>query len=347
MKKSIFFQMQKVDVAKRQVWGYAAVEEPDSCTPPEIMDYEKSKPHFMAWSDEVQKLSDGKSLGNVRAMHGSEMVAAGRVIHFEPRDGEKAFYVGAEIVDDQSWEKVQKGVYTGFSIGGKYGEKWMDKAVKDAIRYVAIPSEISLADIPAMRSARFEIVKVDGSTEEREFENVEEDEEHDDDPKDPKSGSTESEGDDEEIEKIVITVLERLGLSKLADQVQDLQKQIESATANIAKALQSDDLQKSLTTHKGELQKALDDHKTETESKFEQIVGDIAKVAVHVSDIEKRGGPGPVIRDLGKLTSTGAAALQEAEQLKKVLSSTTNPTVQQEIRNRIAELEIKARQSSQ
>ncbi len=69
---NLFLTLQKADLAKRQVWGFAAVEQPDNATPPEIMDYEKSKPHFEAWSQTVQKASQGKSLGNVRAMHGAK-----------------------------------------------------------------------------------------------------------------------------------------------------------------------------------------------------------------------------------------------------------------------------------
>lgn len=123
---NVFVPLQKADMTKRQVWGMAAVEQLDSGRPPEIMDYQRSKPHFLKWSEEVQRISGGKSLGNVRAMHGGQMRAVGRVIHFEPRDVNKSFYVGVEVVDDAAWEKVAKGVYTGFSIGGRYGERWPD-----------------------------------------------------------------------------------------------------------------------------------------------------------------------------------------------------------------------------
>ncbi len=134
MPLNAFIPLQKVDLAKRQVWGMAAVEEPDRATPPEIMDYARSKPHFLAWSETVQKASFGKSLGNVRAMHGGQMLAVGKIIHLEPRDAVKSVYVGIEVVDDAAWEKVQKGVYTGFSIGGKYGARWPGELVKGATR---------------------------------------------------------------------------------------------------------------------------------------------------------------------------------------------------------------------
>lgn len=99
-------------------------------------------------------------MGNLRAMH--QPVAAGRVIHFEPRDLAREFYIGAEVVDENEWEKVLKGVYTGFSIGGKYGERWDEGGVH---YYEAIPKEVSLVDKPCHPGATFEMVLVDGTVE--------------------------------------------------------------------------------------------------------------------------------------------------------------------------------------
>jgi hypothetical protein len=160
-----FIPITKVDVVQREVWGVAAEESPDKTG--EIMDYAASKPHFETWSEGIRKASGGKSLGNVRAMHAS--IAAGKLIHFEARDEERQFYVGAKIVDDQEWQKVLEGVYTGFSVGGKYGRRWHDPEETALMRYEAIPSEISLADNPAMHGATFEVVKADGVTEMRKF----------------------------------------------------------------------------------------------------------------------------------------------------------------------------------
>lgn len=122
------------------------------------MDYESSKPLFQAWSDTIAKNSGGKSLGNVRAMHG--MVAAGKLIHFEPHDDIKKFYIGTHIVDDAEWAKVEAGVYTGFSVGGSYAKVWQDGALK---RYTARPAEISLVDNPMMHGATFEMIKAEGA----------------------------------------------------------------------------------------------------------------------------------------------------------------------------------------
>lgn len=165
---SAFLQLQKIDVARREVWGVAALEEPDRAR--EIMDYEKSLPNFLNWSRDMNKASGGQSLGNVRAMHGD--VAAGKVIHLEPRDGPKTIYVGTKIVDDNEWNKVLEGVYTGFSVGGSYGEKWPDPNLPGYTRYEAKPVEISLVDVPCMPGAQFEIVKADGSREMKKFAKV-------------------------------------------------------------------------------------------------------------------------------------------------------------------------------
>lgn len=162
---STFLQLQKVDVAKREVWGVAALEQADRAR--EIMDYEKSLPNFINWSRDMNKASGGQSLGNVRAMHRD--VAAGKVIHFEPRDETKQIYIGTKIVDDNEWKKVLEGVYTGFSVGGSYGEKWPDPVLKGVTRYEAKPVEISLVDVPCMPGAMFEIVKADGASEMRKF----------------------------------------------------------------------------------------------------------------------------------------------------------------------------------
>ena len=152
----IFAQLTKVDVEKREVWGRMAQEVADRSS--EIMDYESSKPLFEKWSGDVAQATDGKSLGNVREMHSN--VAAGKVISLKFDDAQKSMDIGVKVVDDNSWRKVQEGVFTGFSIGGKYLKKWADGSLT---RYTASPSEVSLVDRPCMPSATFfDIVKADG-----------------------------------------------------------------------------------------------------------------------------------------------------------------------------------------
>ena len=163
--KMMFIPIRKVNEERHEVYGWAAVEEPDNSD--EIMDYATSKPLFQEWSSKAQKRSGGKSLGNVRAMHGN--VAAGKLVELRLDDKVRGFYVGAKIVDDAEWKKVDQGVYTGFSIGGSYVKRWSDYNNPGKIRYTAKPNEISIVDSPCITSATFDVVKADGVTIKKEF----------------------------------------------------------------------------------------------------------------------------------------------------------------------------------
>jgi hypothetical protein len=157
----IFFPITKVDAEKQEVWGYAILEQADHSG--EIMDYASSKPLFDKWSQRVQKDSRGKSKGNVREMH--QALAAGKLISFQADDANKGFFVGAKIVDKEAWQKVDEGVYTGFSVGGNYVRRWPDQSL---IRYTADPVEISVVDRPCVPGATFQMTKAQG-TETRHF----------------------------------------------------------------------------------------------------------------------------------------------------------------------------------
>lgn len=163
----VFFQLQKVDEAKRLVYGRAVQEVPDRVG--EIFDYETSVPFFKAWGASQFEASLGKSNGNLRAMH--KDVAAGIVIPggLTYHDKDKAIDICAKVTDDQEFSKCLDGTYTGFSIGGRYAKKWEDPELKKT-RYTADPSEISLVDRPCIPSATFfEIQKADGTLEKRDF----------------------------------------------------------------------------------------------------------------------------------------------------------------------------------
>ena len=169
---SIFARITKVDEVKRLVYGRAIQEVPDKSD--EIFDYTQSKPYFEEWSKSFFDATDGKSYGNIRAMHGK--VAAGKIA--EPlafSDTEKAIDIAAKITDDNEWNKVLDGVYTGFSIGGSYvgdrvAEKIGDREIK---RYTAKPAEISIVDSPCVTEAKFfSVVKADGAIEQRAFKPV-------------------------------------------------------------------------------------------------------------------------------------------------------------------------------
>lgn len=157
----LFVPIQKVDAAKRLVYGRATDETPDLSG--EIFDYATSAPNFKAWSGELEKLTGGKSKGNVRAMHGK--VAAGKLTEIGFDDVAKAIDVCAHIVDDAEWKKVEEGVYTGFSIGGSYAKRWADETNPTLKRYTAVPSEISIVDLACNPNSGFEMIKADGMIE--------------------------------------------------------------------------------------------------------------------------------------------------------------------------------------
>jgi hypothetical protein len=150
----LFLPITKVDADQRVVYGVATAEAPDRAG--EICDYESTKPYYKAWSAQMNEASGGKSLGALRAMHGR--VAAGKITDIAFDDAGKRIMVAAKIVDDDEWRKVEEGVYTGFSQGGRYVRRWPD-AGGQFTRYTAEPSEISLVDLPAVAAATFEIVK--------------------------------------------------------------------------------------------------------------------------------------------------------------------------------------------
>jgi hypothetical protein len=157
----IFARIFKVDELTRTVTGRAAQEVIDRDR--EIFDYTSSKPEFMKWSAEVSADTGGKSLGNVRSMHGN--IAAGKLTNIDFNDVEKAIDISAKIVDDNEWDKVLEGVHTGFSIGGRYARKWAEPINGQMIqRYTAVPNEISIVDRPCCPTAKFfSIHKRDGS----------------------------------------------------------------------------------------------------------------------------------------------------------------------------------------
>lgn len=165
MTLSIFVPIRKVDAAQRLVYGVATAEVADKSG--EIMDYASTVPYYKEWSGDFEKTTAGKSLGNVRAMHGS--VAAGKVTEIVYNDELKQIEICAKIVDDAEWKKVEEGVYTGFSQGGDYIKRWEDPTDSKLKRYTAKPCEVSIVDNPCVPTATFEYVKSDGAVEMRKF----------------------------------------------------------------------------------------------------------------------------------------------------------------------------------
>ncbi|MCB4802659.1 hypothetical protein QO001_002211 [Methylobacterium brachiatum] len=160
---SLFLPLTKVDAVNRLVYGVATAEAPDRSG--EVCDYASTKPFYEKWSGGIAKATDGRSLGNLRAMHGK--VAAGKVTQIAFNDDARQIEICAKVVDDAEWRKVEEGVYTGFSQGGAYAKRW--KGEDGLMRYTADPSEVSLVDLPCLPSATFQVLKADGAAETRPF----------------------------------------------------------------------------------------------------------------------------------------------------------------------------------
>jgi Putative phage serine protease XkdF len=162
---TIFVPITKIDAAQRLVYGVVTAEKPDVSG--EVCDYASTKPFYQKWSQNFASATDGKSLGNLRAMHSH--VAAGKLVEIAFNDEQKRIEICGKVVDDAEWQKVEEGVYTGFSQGGRYLKRWPDPDEPALMRYTAEPLEVSLVDHPCLPEATFAVIKVDGSTELRKF----------------------------------------------------------------------------------------------------------------------------------------------------------------------------------
>jgi hypothetical protein len=165
---TIFIPITKIDAARRLVYGVVTAEAPDVAG--EVCDYASTKPLYQQWSQKFADATDGRSLGNLRAMHGS--VAAGKLVEIAFNDQKKRIEICGKVVDDAEWAKVEEGVYTGFSQGGRYLKRWTDPAEPQLVRYTAEPLEVSLVDHPCLPEATFAVIKADGTTELRKFKGV-------------------------------------------------------------------------------------------------------------------------------------------------------------------------------
>jgi hypothetical protein len=137
----MFAPFAKVDEEKRMVFGYATTSSKDSQD--EIVDLDAS----------FEAVDEWKQWANIKEMHRPE-TAVGIAPIIEKHVG-VGVYIGAEIVDDLAWKKCQKGVYKGFSIGGRVKERKGNHITKYELR------EISLVDRPANPDSVFMVAKRD------------------------------------------------------------------------------------------------------------------------------------------------------------------------------------------
>ena len=374
-----FIPIYKVHAERREVWGYGAEEAPDKSN--EIMDYAASKPHFQEWSQRIQKASGGKSLGNLRAMH--KAIAAGRIIGMEPRDAEKRIWIGAHVVDEAEWRKVEQGVYTGFSVGGRYGKRWADPQDPSLTRYEAFPEELSLVDNPCMYGAEFEVIKQAGAAPElRKFtggeaskgdEMINQEQEKEGAPAEEASESPEKEKQEQEqgqeqggmsaemVKQVVIDLLKELGLVREAGGPQQFARaaQVEDLQKAIAEKAEKDDLEKISGVMddlagktNGDLQKRADDLQ-KVSGDLKKAFGDLAKVSQAVESLEEdlavvkkmAAGVAPVLREIGMFGGSAIEGQPEA-MLKAILADTSDPQMRQFLGQKLTEMQIKAVQKS-
>lgn len=136
----------KIDAARHMVFGYATSGAKD--TQGETVDLAASFEAADEWSD----------WATIKEMHRPE-TAAGVAVEIEKHAG-IGLYIGAEIVDTQAWAKCEKGVYKGFSIGGKCLARDPENP-KRITKYQLL--EISLVDRPANPDSMFVVAKRDES----------------------------------------------------------------------------------------------------------------------------------------------------------------------------------------
>ena len=159
----LFIPITKIDEERRLLYGTITEEALDKSG--EVFDYASSKPYYQAWSDEISKATDGKSKGNLRVMHTDKV--AGKLTELMFDDEAKRVSCVAKVVDDDEWKMCLEGGYTGFSQGGRYVNRWEDG--DGAMRFTVRPIETSLVDNPCLSTARFSLLKSNGSVEERGF----------------------------------------------------------------------------------------------------------------------------------------------------------------------------------
>jgi hypothetical protein len=158
MNMNLFARLQKFNAATGEFEAVLADETPDLSG--EIFDYTKSKPHFIEWSGNISKATDGKSAGNLRAMHG--LTVAGKFTSVTCDDAQKAVVVTGEVIDQNERAKFAKGCYSGLSIGGKYISTWDDPKNPALKRYEAKPTEGSLVDYPCNPNTTFKVLSPEG-----------------------------------------------------------------------------------------------------------------------------------------------------------------------------------------
>lgn len=154
---SMSLPLVRIDTAKREVWGQATAEVPDSYGT--IFGYYPEA--WKTWRGNVREQHDGKK-------------AVGRRVELECNDQERAIYVGTRVSRgaQDTWLKVEDNVLTGYSASiipdpefGPDPKRWPKKEYNGK-QYPYLPrytvAELSLVDNPACPGCNIQIVRADG-----------------------------------------------------------------------------------------------------------------------------------------------------------------------------------------
>ena len=139
--KPVFYEIRKTDDDERMAYGYASTEALDSDG--EVIERSAI---IKAWDAYME-------FANVREMHGRSAAGVVKEFSHDP----VGTWVGVEVVDDQSWAKVKKAVYKGFSVGGRATSRKGTKITGLDL------FEISLVDRPANPEAKIELWKAEST----------------------------------------------------------------------------------------------------------------------------------------------------------------------------------------
>lgn len=154
------------------------------------------------------------------------------------------------------------------------------------------------------------------------------------------------------VKEIVVNLLTELGLvqregdtTQKADFGGDLRKSIHTYGETLG---QFDETLHSLS----EKLQSMDELRKSFDARTSTLAADLVSVAAGAESLntrleamEKNGGMGPVLRQLGNITPQETADEQQAEMLTKMAGNTTDPMVKQSLMNEAARLRVKISQN--
>lgn len=129
---------------KQVVWGFASTDSIDK------------QGDIVSKKALEQAVIEYAKWRNIREMHQSKTVGVARHVVLLG----KGLFVGVEISDPECWEKIQKGIYKGFSIGGMVGDRETQVRGGKPVSVITqmTIAEVSVVDQPANNDAGFMLV---------------------------------------------------------------------------------------------------------------------------------------------------------------------------------------------